>query len=174
MYVAMCPIAAAENLFHIRAVDSWAAETLDRAQSRSALVRSLIRDLGASDVIVHIRTATPLPRSLAGMIRFVNRSGGYRYLRIDLDRALMPDARAAILGHELQHAREIARSGAESQEEVRALFRAIGTLVNDGQTYETYEAVSTTLRVWRELRSRTGMPLEGQPIRLERSGVKDQ
>lgn len=173
VYVATNVAAAAEDLYRVRAVDAWAAETLDRAQSRSAIVRSLLRELEGSDVIVHVRTASRLPHALAGMTRFVSRTGGYRYLRIDLDRALLPDARAAILGHELQHACEIARSGAASQDEVRRLFLTIGTLANDSQTYETREAMSTTLRVWRELRTRTGVPLESEPIRIERPGTKD-
>jgi hypothetical protein len=127
VYVAANVAAAAEDLYHVRAVDAWAAETLDRAQSRSAIVRSLLRELEGSDVIVHVRTASRLPHALAGMTRFVSRTGGYRYLRIDLDRALLPDARAAILGHELQHACEIARSGAARRSAYAAHARREGS-----------------------------------------------
>jgi hypothetical protein len=155
--------ASAEQPAQVRAVDPWALESLDRARSRSPLARALISELEGSDVIVHIATTPRMHDSLAGMTRFASNSGGYRYLRIDINRSLLPDERAAILGHELQHACEIARSGAASQESVRQLFATIGTLVLGGDTYETQEAARTTIRVWRELRSRSAGEPEHPP-----------
>jgi hypothetical protein len=145
---------AAQGLPHVRPVDAWAEESLARAESRSASVRTLIRELQESDVIVHVATTPSLRNFRSGMTRFVATTGSYRYLRIDLDRGLLPDWRAAVLGHELQHACEIARSQADSQLAIRALFSEIGSQV-DGQAnvYETAEAVETTTQVWRELRA---------------------
>jgi len=114
-----------------------------------------VRELQAPELIVHLATTTSLPASAAGAARFVTRTGGYRYVRIDLDRSLLPHTRAAILGHELQHACEIARSSAASVEAIRALFLAIGELVRGANdTYETPAAAHTARLVWRELRSR--------------------
>ena len=58
----------------------------------------------------------------------------------------------AMLAHELQHARELAESGARSSAAVQALYRRIGTGshgLDDG--YETTAAIDAGRRVWNEL-----------------------
>lgn len=156
LHVAAAPLAA-DSQARVRPVDPWASETFDRAESRSALVRALVRELQQSDVIVHVATVTSLRDARAGMTRFVTSTGGYRYVRVELHRALLPDARAAILGHELQHAVEIARSTAASHEAIRALFSTIGAPVGgSGTVYDTQDAIDATQIVWRELRGGSG------------------
>ena len=59
-----------------------------------------------------------------------------------------------MLGHELQHVLEIARSSALTQKEVRALYDDIGRPVAGvHDVFETVEASDAGLRVLRELRS---------------------
>lgn len=141
----------------VRALDAWALESLERVEARSALARRLIHRLDASDVIVHIVTDTVMPTHLAGTTRFVARHGGYRYVRIALDRQLLPDTRAAILGHELQHAMEIAVSDAADHDEIRRLYERIGQRVDGREHYETPEAARAGRRVWTELHEASGL-----------------
>ena len=73
-------------------------------------------------------------------------------MRIDLASSLTYRSRVAIFGHELQHACEIARSGAASSHAVSALFRAIGKAspVAPGG-FETLEAEAAGRQVLAEL-----------------------
>jgi hypothetical protein len=100
---------------------------------------------------VHVQSSSEMPAGLAGMTRFVTSRGGYRYLRITISAALPKRSRAAILAHELQHAREIAESGADDLETVRRLFTGAGE--RDGNYYETREAIQMENRVRAELRA---------------------
>jgi hypothetical protein len=138
---------------HIRALDVWADESLQRGLSYSATVRELIRELDRTDIIVHLDSAPHLAGGLAGMTRFVGIAATTRYVRITLLRDLPPDTRASTLAHELQHVIELARSDARSHAAVRALFERIGVRVDAKRRfYETGEAQRAGARAWIELR----------------------
>ena len=135
----------------VRPLDAWAAESFERVSARSPHARRLINRLEASGVIVHVVTAAVMPGGVAGTTRFVARRGGYRYVRVALDRQLLPDSRAAILGHELQHALEIAISDAGDHDAVRELYERIGRRVDRREHFETAAAALAGRRVWSEL-----------------------
>ena len=141
----------------VRALDPWAVESLDRVATRSPLARHLIDRLEASNVIVHIVTAPVMPSNVAGTTRFVSQRGGYRYVRVSIDRQLLPDTRAAILGHELQHALEIAVSDAVDHDGVRRLYERIGKRVDGRDHFETPAAALAGRRVWSELHELSGV-----------------
>ena len=88
----------------VRALDSWAMESLERVVARSAVGRGLIHQLQASNLIVHTSRSRCCRRTLRGH-QFVSLRGGHRYVRVSLDRQLLPDSRAAI------SARAAARAG---------------------------------------------------------------
>jgi hypothetical protein len=59
--------------------------------------------------------------------RFITRAGRHRYLRISIDARAHEDPAVALLGHELQHAWEIAQAGwVADQDGVAELYRQIG------------------------------------------------
>src|SRR5690242_3952105 len=91
-----------------RPLDAVAADTFQRAMHGSALVRALVATLESSNVIVHIESTRPLPAGIGGTMTYVTSRGGYRYVRIAIRAELSTPMRTAILGHELQHARELA------------------------------------------------------------------
>ncbi|HEX6164863.1 MAG TPA: hypothetical protein VFZ31_15960 [Vicinamibacterales bacterium] len=136
-------------LLSARPVDPIAAETLEFALERSPLVRSLIGTLDRSNVIVHIQSSRQLPPGISGTTRFVVTRGGYRYLRIAVATDLPKAARAAILGHELQHAVEVARSDAADGDSLRRLFSKQGE--QSGRYFDTRAAVRVERNVRREL-----------------------
>ena len=93
---------------------------------------------------------------LTGATRFVADIGGSIYLRIEVPGLLPPAMRVAVLGHELQHASEIAASGARSSEAVLALYKAGGrraTTVENG--WETLAAEEAGRQIWIELHTRS-------------------
>lgn len=136
----------------VRPVDRASAEALRRGQDQSPLFRELVQALEASDLIVHVVATDDLPPRVDGATRFVALLDGARYVRVTVRASLPGRQLVAMLAHELQHARELAESGARSAAAVRALYRRIGTGshgLDDG--YETTAAIDAGLRVWDEL-----------------------
>ena len=136
----------------VRPLDQWADESLDRGMTRSALVRELVGTLEQSDLIVHVQTITTLPAGLAGRTRLTGDAGVSRYVRVQLDRNLLPDERASVLAHELHHAVEIARSPARTDAGMRELYERIGKSVGIRGVFDTPEAREAGTRAWYELR----------------------
>ena len=137
-----------------RPLDPIAAETFARALSRSAVVRSLAATLEQSNVIVHIESSMQMPAGIGGTTRFVTTRGGYRYVRITIDSDLSKTERTVILGHELQHACEIAASEANDVEGLRQMFTREGA--RDGNFFETSGAIEVERRVRVEMTARHG------------------
>ncbi len=135
----------------IRPVDAAAAATLARAIGGSALVRTLVHDIDASNVIVHVQFSRELPGGIAGTTKFVVSRGGYRYLRITLAIGLPEIDRAPILAHELQHAWEIAQSQADELDGVRKMLEVTGYETRENY-FETNQAVKVERMVREELR----------------------
>jgi hypothetical protein len=142
---------------HVRPLDPSASGALERGQHRSARFRELVRELNASDVIVHVVTSPLLAPGVAGTTRFVAHIGGVRYLRVDLATTLSPDPQVVILAHELQHACEVARSAAASSSDLRTLYEGIGkAFFGQPAMFETVDAVRTGRDVSHELRTGRG------------------
>jgi hypothetical protein len=144
-------VAVAGERLTPRPLDPITADALARALTRSAVVRSLVATLEASDVIVHIESSRLMPAGIAGTTRFVTTRGGYRYVRVTIGADLPRDARVAILGHELQHACEVAQSEADDVEGLRQMFLREGS--HDGDYFETERAVEIERMVRLELRA---------------------
>ena len=68
----------------------------------------LVDALEHTDIIVHVTECWLVDGAYSGDTQFVGTAGGQRYLRIRLDVRLHDEAAIAMLGHELQHAWEIA------------------------------------------------------------------
>jgi hypothetical protein len=112
-----------------------------------------VAKLQASNVIVHVETRTVLPFGAAGTTRLAGATASHRYVRIIVFRDPLPVIRLAVLGHELQHACEIARSQARDTNGMRALFTAIGRpSPGEEATFETEAAILVSRAVWFEVR----------------------
>ena len=155
----------------VRPLDVWARETFDRGLQRSAVIRSLVERLEQSDLIVHVQTVTTLPPGTAGQMRLSSDAGLCRYVRIQLQRSLLPDERAAILAHELQHALEVAQSPARDDAGMRELFERIGRHAGSPRVFETTAARVAGVKAWFELRGLWAPYTAG--IRSQESGVRD-
>ena len=145
--------ASAQGPLTPRPLDPIAVEAFELAQAQSAVVRSLVATLESSNVIVHIISSRNLPAGVGGTTQFVTSRGGYRYVRITLATALTKSGRTAILGHELQHACEVAASGADTVEGMKQLFEKDG--YRAGDFFETSGATKIENLIRTELRART-------------------
>lgn len=152
----------------VRPLDALAVQTYAHAVEGSAAVRGLVERLEASNVIVHIETTRTLPYGISGTTRFVASRAGYRYLRITLATDMALPIRSAILGHELQHACEVADSSVEDAQGMRELFENEGD--RDGNYFETVAAIQTErvvameLRTGRTLRLNSAPALQAEPV----------
>jgi hypothetical protein len=146
------PAAASEPLMP-RPLDALAAETFELARAQSAVVRSLVATLESSNVIVHIVSSRDLPAGVGGITQFVTSRAGYRYVRITIAATLTKSGRAAILGHELQHACEVAASNADDVESLKRVFEKDG--YRAGDFFETFGAIKLEVLIRAELRGRT-------------------
>jgi len=153
----MPSFAIAQGKLTPRPLDPVSVDTFARALEGSAVVRALVERLETSNVIVHIETVPQMADGIGGMTRFVTSRGGYRYLRISLGPTLTLKLRAAILGHELKHACEVADSSATDVEGLRQLFENAGHRA--GRYFDTSAAIAIERRVLLELQTR-------RPLRL--------
>ncbi len=140
-----------DSAFHVRPIDARAAAVLARAIDRSPLVRDLIERLSATNVIIHFDVAHQMPSGAIGMTRFAANRGGYRFLRVSVSAALRDDDAVPLIGHELQHAIEIAESHVAGAADLKRLMEAIGYRAT-GTMYETDAARAIEMEVRRELR----------------------
>ena len=152
----------AEDEYAVRVLDPLAAAMLAQAMERSAIVRDLVHQLQHSNMIVHIEATRNLPSGIGGATRFVASRGEYRYLRISLSVWLPPADRVAIVGHELQHAMEVAQSLAANAGELRRWFETSGFRVHASHDlFETNAALQIEMKIRQELRARPALTARG-------------
>lgn len=121
------------------------------AAARSATVRDLLDRIAASDVIVYVELTAPAQVPIA-RTKLVAATPAARFLRVGINVALPMHDWAALLGHELQHAVEIAEHpDVRDDEGVRRLYASIGHQYGI-DNYETDAAVTIERRVREELR----------------------
>jgi hypothetical protein len=122
---------------------------------RSALVRGILEDLERSDVIVHVMARAS---SSAGSeepkayLCFAASAGAVRYLHVTVDtwRAGKWES-IPLLGHELQHALEVARAPeVRDRRTFEAFYNRIGWQ-SGAQRFETDLARATGRRIQAEL-----------------------
>ena len=136
--------------------------------ARSAIIRGLAQRIERSDIVVYVDTRRDMPSHVVGSMRFVARTATHRVVRISLNQDYSWPTRLAYLGHELQHACELAAvAHVDSAARMRAYYRQFGVRV-DRDAYDTREAQAITRRVQAELRGKTS---ETEHIAMIRAGA---
>jgi hypothetical protein len=135
----------------LRPADTTAARTFDRGLACCPTIRTLVRDLEASDVIVYVETGFVQQPALARTV-LMGAGTNTRYVRVTLHRMTSPDNLIELLGHELQHAVEIAQaSGVRDHDAMLALYTRIGIRRNGAHHFETSLARDAGIRVRAEI-----------------------
>ena len=135
---------------HVRTLDSKLNALIAEGARRSPLLRTLISRLNRSTVFVYIQTGV-LPGNLSGRLTFVGGGQPWRYLRVEIECRQTIGDQVAALGHELQHAVEIAEGAAIDPSSIRALYGRIGFATDDsGRRFESNAAKDAGNRVRRE------------------------
>src|SRR6188768_4164106 len=93
----------------VRTTDQRISAAVEIGLRESATFRELVNRINASDVVVYVTAdSNELPPGLDGRLTFLSATGGFRYVVVRVNSRLPATRLIALLGHELQHAREIA------------------------------------------------------------------
>ena len=152
---------------NLRPQDDRLTALIRAGSARSATLKSLIDRIEASRVIVYVAINPLMKPNLSGMLTWMTKAGGYRYLRASISHDLTPDQMIATIAHELQHAVEVIEDEAVSNEEsLVALYRRIGQQSGNASPsrWETDAAQRTGFVVRKELAS-------GPVTRIARAGA---
>lgn len=109
---------------HVRCLDPRAEHLLTQAVRQSATVKALVARLDDTDVVVYVTTTAPPDRAVAtprGVTSLVTATAAARYLRVWVDPQRREAERISVLGHEVQHALEVA--GDATVRDARGLAR---------------------------------------------------
>lgn len=141
---------------NIRITDPWLRRLIEAGISQSPTFRSLVERLDGSDVVVYIHM-DPLPSAdIAGRMTFQSSVGGLRYLVIRLAPLRSVVQQLAMIGHELQHAVEVAdNAGIVDADTLYREYLRIGYINGttvSGISVDTRAAMDTGARVADELR----------------------
>jgi hypothetical protein len=137
---------------HVRGATPAVNAMLAMGIKRSTTFARLARDLDDTDVIVYVEIVNSLPTGLDGRLSFSTTAGGFRYLRIQVPSNTGKHDLIAVVGHELQHALEIAEHpNVQDSEGVASLYKLIGLQAHGVDRYDTAAARSIGRRVRAEL-----------------------
>lgn len=151
----------------VRVLDRRLADTLSAAASASPTLKATLDAIVASDVVVHVVPLEEGHRWCLGLLRFVTRAGGHRYLRVAVRPQLPRDLLVETLGHELHHAVEVARERSVVDEASFAAFlRVVGHrsgLAGSDRWFDTAAAREAGRRVRREVFGAQTVTTAGSP-----------
>jgi len=94
----------------VRPYDGRSAALLLEGLERSATLRAIVDRLEQLEVIVYLEMQPALRQTLAGTLTWLAATAAHRYVRISLNPEMIHDSLIAALGHELQHALEVAEA----------------------------------------------------------------
>ena len=144
--------ASAAREYHVRGVDSRVRDWIRIGASGSLTFSTLLDRLATSDVIVYVEIVPRISTGVSGHLLFVTSTRTVRYLRVALADDGGRTEMVSRLGHELQHAVEIADAPCvRDSEAVARFYQAIGGTDMGGSRYDSAAARAAGERVREEL-----------------------
>jgi hypothetical protein len=111
-FAAAAPLAAdapsMDPMRRLRPTQSLASRLVEDGMSKSPTFRRLVSRLQRSDVIVYVSVKPDMQPSLGGSLRYLGNSATDRFVLVLLNGQNSRHMLVALLGHELQHAVEVA------------------------------------------------------------------
>ena len=146
---------------HVRVLNERLRQIIDRAAPGSPTLQRLLALLEESDLVVYIQCDMRLPSRVAGRLSFVTSAAGVRYVLIRVAYVGSVSPQAALIGHELRHAVEVAELPAIVDEtSFDHEYARIGFVRPSGsaygvKSYETDNARAAGEQILRELQKGT-------------------
>jgi hypothetical protein len=138
---------------HIRSGDPVVADALATGVKASAALRAIVSHIESSDVVVYVVLERPRVAGIAARVVFISAAGGRRYLHVGIDPRFSGPALVGLLGHELQHAAEIAgEASVVDAHSLAAFYRRIGFGSSKGtvEHFESEQAMDVGYHVARD------------------------
>jgi len=143
-----------DPLVRVRPTNELGRKVMNAGLAGSETFRRLVQRLEQSDVIVYVQLQPMMPSEIGGLLEFMGGSGTERYLKVTVGSLHHLNVMVALLGHELQHAAEVADApSVRSPREFAAFYRRIGLPSGVGR-YDSVAARAAGQRVQSELRGR--------------------
>ena len=137
---------------HVRGTSERMSSLLKLAIERSPTFAGLVKAIDATDVIVHVEEVKTLPSGVDGRLTFVFAGEGVRYLRAQVLAGRGSVDTMSVVGHELQHAVEVAASAkVRCEKSFEDLYRRIGDQPARPDRYDTAAAREAGRRVRSEM-----------------------
>jgi hypothetical protein len=138
----------------VRTTDARLQSLVAEGLRRSSTFARLVTALSDTDVIVYIETVMTLPKGTVGRLTMMPLAGNFRYLRVQIRSDLTRREAIALIGHELQHAAEIANAAdVRDMTGMIRLYERIGHSSGGEHAYDTEAAREMGRIVRRELAS---------------------
>ena len=136
---------------HVRALTPRVAKLLEEAIERSPTFAALVAAIDKSDVIVHVEEVHQIGHGIEGRLSFIYANNDVRYLRAQVRAGRGAVDTMSVVGHELQHALEVAlHDNVRDEKAFTALYVRIGDRP-DPHRFDTAAAREVGWRVRREL-----------------------
>jgi hypothetical protein len=136
----------------LRPVTAFEAAVIREGWCASPTLRALVDRVAASDLTVHVSVKRFPDRRLAGGLRFLAATPTERMLLIEIAFGLDRYARIAMLGHELQHAVEVAETPQiRDKDGLRRFYASHGLVGAIECAYETDAARQAEIAIRKEL-----------------------
>ena len=144
---------ASKALRRIRLLNPCLPTLIADAAAGSATITSLIERIERSDLIVFVRCVAFIQPAVAGRMVFLGAVAGHRFLVVEIRIPATWHMQAGVVGHELQHAVEIADApDIKSQSDMAAHYTRTGVQVSaKPPAFETEAARRAGQRVLQEL-----------------------
>lgn len=146
---------AAAEIPALRADVPLVRRLIEEGMARSPTFADLAQQLAASDVIVFVKADHRLPTDVAGCLLFAGATRWHRYVHVAVDTRLGRLRSIALIGHELQHAVEVAtHPDVVDQASLTAMYRRIGRRGAEWPrraAFDSEEAVAAGRTIFEEL-----------------------
>ena len=136
----------------VRPLEPRAVRLLERGLAASDTFRTLMAEISPSRAVVYVDMDAYLDSGLRGVTRLLRGTADERMMLIVLNPRAVDDDLVAVLGHELQHVKEMVLAKLRTPRDVETYYRAFG-LGGMARRYETREALAVESRVRLELAS---------------------
>jgi hypothetical protein len=144
-----------DDVARLRPANGFEAGVIKDGLCGSLTFRTLVSALQNSDLIVYIATRQLRDRHVTGSLEFLGSTATHRILRVVSGFPLDRVSRVAVLGHELQHALEVASAPQiRSARAFAEYFRSHGLPGAVDSVYDTDAARQTEIRIRHEMASR--------------------
>lgn len=128
----------------VRADDPYAQRLIEYGIEHSPTFAAIVDALEDSDVVVIVESDPKLSLALNGYLVFISTTSACRYVRVRFTTRVPRNRAVPIIGHELQHALEVAvHPDVIDSASLREMYERIGQRSNSENSFESQEAERT-------------------------------